>query len=141
MNLQILKFGKVAHKETLTLAHRYTERLRKPWQAEIKIVKESFELDCSNKSIFFIGLTEEAKTYSTKELWKKLDRQVSNPSIKSICFVIGGPYGIPSEVKKQMNELISLSPLTFTSDLALLLLSEQLYRIYSLVQGKDYHHE
>jgi len=58
-----------------------------------------------------------------------------------ICFIIGGPGGLHDTVLQKMNKKISLSRLTFTHELALLIFFEQLYRGFSILEGKKYHRE
>ena len=59
---------------------------------------------------------------------------------RKIVFVIGGPFGLTPEVKARATLLWSLSPLTFTHELARLLLCEQLYRALNFNAGGSYHH-
>ncbi|MDQ7032647.1 MAG: 23S rRNA (pseudouridine(1915)-N(3))-methyltransferase RlmH [Desulfonauticus sp.] len=59
---------------------------------------------------------------------------------KTPCFVIGGPYGHNESIKQRAQHLISLSPLTFTHDLAYILLLEQIYRALTIIIKHPYHH-
>lgn len=54
-------------------------------------------------------------------------------------FVIGGPEGLSSEIKKLARFRWSLSPLTFTNQMARLILIEQLYRAVEIERGSPYH--
>ena len=57
-----------------------------------------------------------------------------------LSFVIGGAEGLPSELKKiGKNQIISLSSMTFTHQLARLFLSEQIYRATEIRKGSAYH--
>jgi 23S rRNA (pseudouridine1915-N3)-methyltransferase len=58
-----------------------------------------------------------------------------------LVFVIGGAFGLSQEVRKRAGEIISLSKMTMPHELCLLLLSEQLYRAFSIIAGTDYHHK
>ena len=58
---------------------------------------------------------------------------------RKIVFVIGGPYGLAPEVKQRADLLWSLSKLTFTHELARLLLFEQLFRATNILHGGSYH--
>lgn len=64
-----------------------------------------------------------------------------NQSIRHIVFVIGGPYGFSEQIYKRANLKLSLSKMTFTHQMIRLFLVEQLYRAFSILQGKPYHHE
>ena len=83
---------------------------------------------------FNILLSEEGKLFNSIEFANYLGK-----IDKKIVFVIGGPYGLSNEVKKEANLLLSLSPLTFTHELARLLLSEQLFRASNILAGGNYH--
>ena len=82
-----------------------------------------------------VVLSEEGKLFSTSDFaafLKKCDSRV--------VFVVGGPFGLAPEVKRRADLLWSLSPLTFTHELARLLLAEQLYRTLNFNAGGNYHH-
>lgn len=56
-----------------------------------------------------------------------------------IAFLIGGPLGFSEAVLHNCQETLSLSRLTFTHEIARLLLLEQLYRAATIVAGEPYH--
>lgn len=58
---------------------------------------------------------------------------------EKVTVVIGGPYGLPEELKRRADLLLSLSPMTTTHDLALVFFLEQLFRAFSIAQGTGYH--
>jgi len=58
----------------------------------------------------------------------------------SIDFVIGGSFGVSAEVKETAKGSIALSKMTLTHEMARLLFLEQLYRAYTILKGKEYHH-
>ena len=59
---------------------------------------------------------------------------------QDVDFVIGGPYGIAPAVVARAQWRWSLSPLTFTHELARLLWWEQMYRAFSILHQRAYHH-
>jgi len=58
---------------------------------------------------------------------------------RSLSFVIGGAEGLSQAVKLRANRRLSLSQMTFTHELARLLLLEQIYRGFTILKGKRYH--
>jgi len=56
-----------------------------------------------------------------------------------VVFVIGGPDGLPEEVKARAELLMSLSRMTFTSQMARVILAEQIYRALTIIRGVGYH--
>ena len=81
-----------------------------------------------------VALSEEGKEFTSvkfAEVLGKFDRKV--------VFVIGGPYGLAPEIRAKADLLWSLSRLTFTHELARLLLFEQLFRAVNILHGGGYH--
>ena len=60
-------------------------------------------------------------------------------SLKRLVFVIGGPDGLSQEVRSRSHRVISLSSMTFSHEIARLLLLEQIYRAFTLVHRIPYH--
>lgn len=56
-----------------------------------------------------------------------------------ISFVLGGPDGIGSEVLEIVEKRISLSRLTFSHEMARVILLEQIYRAFGIMRGTPYH--
>jgi 23S rRNA (pseudouridine1915-N3)-methyltransferase len=56
-----------------------------------------------------------------------------------LCFVIGGPRGLPQEVLDLVDERISLGPQTMAHQLARVVLLEQLFRATRILAGEPYH--
>ena len=56
-----------------------------------------------------------------------------------IVFVIGGSNGFGDEVLRMCHARLSLSPLTFTHQMARVLLLEQIYRAYRIINNEPYH--
>lgn len=87
------------------------------------------------KNNIIISLSEEGKQFNSIELTSLL----LNFKNKKIIFLIGDADGISSDVKKQSDLLLSLSPLTFPHELARLILLEQIYRALSISSNSPYH--
>lgn len=60
-------------------------------------------------------------------------------SLKRLVFVLGGPDGLSQEVRSRSHRVISLSSMTFSHEIARLLLLEQIYRAFTLVHRIPYH--
>jgi 23S rRNA (pseudouridine1915-N3)-methyltransferase len=84
-----------------------------------------------------ILLDERGKQLSSKGLAGKLaDWQGDG---RDLCFVIGGPDGVPDVCRQRADLTWSLSQLTLPHGLARVLFAEQLYRAHSLHTGHPYH--
>ena len=82
-----------------------------------------------------VALCEEGQTYDSLAFARRLEGSGS----ERLAFVIGGADGLDPAIKAQATWRLSLSPMTFPHELALLLLLEQLYRALSIQQGGPYH--
>ena len=82
-----------------------------------------------------IVLTEEGKHFSSILFAKYLNAFGS----QRLAFVIGGANGLSTEIKTSAHLQLSLSPMTFPHEIALLLLVEQIYRATTIVQAGPYH--
>ena len=96
---------------------------------------KSFNIDNIQFNTIIICLSEEGESFSSIELTSLL-LKFKNKKIK---FLIGDADGIPSDIKKKSNLLLSLSPLTFPHELARLILLEQIYRAISISNNSPYH--
>ena len=85
-----------------------------------------------------LGLWEKGQLYSSMEFAVKLQK-LENQNRK-LCFIVGGPFGLSDDILKKCNHLVSLSPMTWTQELARILLMEQLYRAYCIIDNRPYHH-
>lgn len=93
-----------------------------------------------NSGDYVILLDEKGKQLNSVRFAQDL-QELMNQSHKQIIFVVGGPYGFSEEIYQRANRKISLSEMTFTHQMVRLFLTEQLYRAFSILQGKPYHHE
>lgn len=87
---------------------------------------------------YVIALDGRGKTLSSEELAQQLSVLALHGKSK-IAFVLGGPYGLSSKVLKRANLTLSLSALTFTHQMARLILLEQLYRAFKIMRNEPYH--
>ena len=87
---------------------------------------------------FVIPMCIEGKQLDSVELSEKIsDIAVSGDS--SICFIIGGSYGLADSIKQKAGLKLSMSRMTFPHQLARVMLLEQVYRAFKISQGGTYH--
>ncbi|MCF0218779.1 MAG: 23S rRNA (pseudouridine(1915)-N(3))-methyltransferase RlmH [Muribaculaceae bacterium] len=91
-------------------------------------------------SDYVMLLDERGKALSSMEFADTLEN-LGNRSVRRLALVIGGPYGFSDDVYARANTKLSLSRMTFTHDMARLIIAEQLYRAVSILKGLPYHHE
>jgi 23S rRNA (pseudouridine1915-N3)-methyltransferase len=84
-----------------------------------------------------VALEVLGKPWSTEQLAEQAERwQMSG---QDVALLVGGPEGLAPECKQRANQQWSLSPLTLPHPMVRILLSEQVYRAWSLIQGHPYH--
>jgi len=58
---------------------------------------------------------------------------------EKLAFALGSSHGFDPDLKKEIPEHMSLSPMTFPHELSRVMFLEQLYRAFTIIRGKDYH--
>lgn len=88
-----------------------------------------------------IALDERGKELSSPQLAQWIQDKFDASFVKQMSFVVGGPYGLHEEVRKQADLVWSLAKGVYPSDLAWVMVWEQLYRASSILRNTSYHHE
>ena len=78
-----------------------------------------------------------SKQYSSEKFAEKISGCMQENS--TITFIVGGSYGVSEKVKAAANEKISFSEMTFPHNLFRIMLLEQIYRAFTILNGKSYH--
>ncbi len=137
--IKIFSIGKTKESWLLNALSEYEKRLRPIMPIEWIFAKNNAHLDLFlEKQGSFIALTPGAKQLSSEEFTENLYRWLEENSSR-LAFVIGGAEGIPSEILQKASCCLSLSKLTFTHQIARLLLVEQIYRATEIDKGSGYH--
>lgn len=93
-----------------------------------------------NPDDFVVLLDEKGKEFSSVEFASFIQQRM-NSGIKTIVFIIGGPFGFAPVIHKRANVILSLSKLTFSHQIVRILFMEQLYRAFTIIKNEPYHHE
>ncbi len=141
MRIVILAVGKLRDPWVAAGCAEYMQRLR------VRLPVEMVELRRENELLLRLPprfacwvLDEKGAQPSSRELSTRLG-QAMHSGQKGIALCIGGPDGLPAELVKRADYLLSLSRLTLPHRLARLLLLEQLYRAASILAGEPYHRD
>ncbi|MBE5744387.1 MAG: 23S rRNA (pseudouridine(1915)-N(3))-methyltransferase RlmH [Clostridiales bacterium] len=111
---------------------------QEPSQGEIlEILKREGEEIKKHLSGYVIALAIEGEKVSSESFSKKI--QAIKDKQGEITFIIGGSYGIDSSVKALSNEKISFSAMTFPHTLMRVILVEQIYRAFTIMEDGKYH--
>ncbi|MBY0345255.1 MAG: 23S rRNA (pseudouridine(1915)-N(3))-methyltransferase RlmH [Neisseriaceae bacterium] len=84
-------------------------------------------------------LDEHGENWTSMQLAKMLAKW--QEASEDICFVIGGADGMTTTVKSRADKKIQLSAMTLPHGMVRVLLAEQLYRAYAILNGHPYHRE
>jgi 23S rRNA (pseudouridine1915-N3)-methyltransferase len=157
MNIKLIAIGKTDHKNLQALIEEYQKRLSFYIKFEldiipdIKNVKNLSEEQQKEKegelilaklspTDFLILLDENGKSYTSIGFANELQKKM-NTGIKTLVYVIGGPYGFSETVYQKAQQKISLSEMTFSHQMVRLFFIEQVYRGFTILKNEPYHHQ
>ncbi|MEQ1606493.1 MAG: 23S rRNA (pseudouridine(1915)-N(3))-methyltransferase RlmH [Pyrinomonadaceae bacterium] len=148
MKFRFVWIGKTKDKHCRALQDEYLQRLSHFVKCEVVEVRDSAPhetkeiegkriLEKLNQSSFVCLLDVLGRKISSHDLAKEVEKWQNNGT-KEISFVIGGADGISNEVAARADNMLSLSFLTFTHEMARVIVMEQLYRAYTIIKGFPY---
>ena len=148
MKFKFIWVGKTKNKNFAALQDEYLQRLSHFVKTEIVEIRDSAPhegkdiegkriLEKLNQNSFVCLLDVTGRGVSSPELALEIEKW-QNAGHKEISFVIGGPDGIAREVAESASLVLSLSFLTFTHEMARVVMLEQLYRAYTIIRGFPY---
>ncbi len=129
MRLYIIAVGKPT-REYSAVINEYEQRLGKYCSFSVKEVKNDKELLALKLKGTIVALDKAGKQMSSEALANWLGKQ------QDVTFVIGGPEGLPP-LKADIT--LAFSPMTFPHQLARLMLTEQIYRAFTILKNEKYH--
>lgn len=147
--IKIICVGKIKEKFYKEAIEEYQKRLTKYTKIEIIEVKDEANTEKAlkiegerilskiNQNDYIITLDINGKPLTSLELASTLDKWLMQKS--TIVFIIGGSYGLSTEVKKRSNYSLSFSNLTFPHQLFRVILLEQIYRSFKINFNESYH--
>ncbi len=95
-------------------------------------------LNSISKGSSVISMCIEGKQLTSPELAKKLGDITLNGK-SSVDFIIGGSWGLSDEVKAKSDFKLSMSKMTFPHQMARVVLTEQIYRAFEILNNGKYH--
>ena len=157
MNIKLIAIGKTDNKNLQLLIEEYQKRLSFYIKFDLEIIpdiknvknlSESQQKEKEGELILakisstdqLILLDENGKTFSSIAFSEELQKKM-NAGIKTLVFVIGGPYGFSESLYAKANRKISLSLMTFSHQMVRLFFIEQLYRSFTILKNEPYHHQ
>ena len=158
MRITLITVGKIKEKYLRDAIAEYSKRLSRYCKLEIVEVadektpdqaSEAAEENIRNKEgerilkhirddMYVITLEIGGKMLSSEEFADKIN-SLGLQGKSSIAFVIGGSIGLGKEVLRRSDYALSFSKMTFPHQLMRVILLEQVYRGYRIINGEPYH--
>ena len=158
MNIRIICVGKLSEKFYIDAATEYIKRLSGYCNLEVIELKEYRLPDGPSDTQIALGLDKERAAINEKipagalivalsvdgremdsgGLAEFLSARALNGQSR-LCFIIGGSYGLNADALSSADVRLSLSKMTFPHSLARVVLLEQLYRAFKIMEGGKYH--
>ena len=108
-------------------------------ERELILIKEGKRIEEKiPKGAYVVSLCVEGKQESSEGMAELLTA-VANEGWSHIVFIIGGSFGLSEDIKKLSKKRLSFSKMTFPHQLMRVILSEQIYRAFTIIEGKTYH--
>ncbi len=109
-------------------------------ETEVKKREAEMVLYALDKNDYLVLLDERGKQISSEALANFIQSR-ANESTKKLVFLIGGAFGVDTQLMQRANYQWSLSQLVFPHQLVRLILAEQVYRACSILRNEKYHHQ
>ena len=158
MNISIICVGRVKEKFLRDAINEYSKRISKFSSINIiEVDDEETPANASEKEMLAIlekegnrilsKISDTSFVYTLEIEGKKMSSEQFAKSIETlciegkskICFVIGGSLGLSEAVKKRSDRSLSFSDMTFPHQLMRVILLEQIYRSFKIINNEPYH--
>lgn len=140
MKIRLLMLGKTRRAEMRAVLDEYAKRIQRACPLEMAEVRDADaaikRLD-ADRSARALLLDAGGKQYDSETFAKWLSEQ-RDRGIREIIFVCGDADGFPENLRQRVPEKLSLSSMTYSHELARVMLAEQLYRAFAILSGSPY---
>lgn len=109
-----------------------TAQIEKALEKEAELIREQTKIG------FNIAMCVEGKELSSEQLAQKLEG-LGTSGISTVNFIVGSSFGLAESLKRGCDLKMSMSPMTFPHSLARVMLFEQVYRAFSIINNSKYH--
>jgi len=137
LNIKIVLEAKLKESFFKQGVFEYQKRLL--GRVEVVEVANISEYIKNKPNSYKITLEIEGKQMESEKFAYKLREIEQDGFYNEILFLIGGAFGLEDDVRKQSDFKLSLSKMTFLHQEAVLILIEQIYRAYKILNNEPYH--
>ena len=140
MKIRLLMLGKTRGGEAGTMLSEYVKRIGWSCPIEVNDVRDGEaaikKLD-ANRAATALLLDAGGKTYDSVAFAKWIG-ELRDRGTREVIFVCGDADGFPDELRERVKQKISLSMMTYSHELARVMLAEQIYRAFAILSGSPY---
>ena len=141
MMIHLVMLGKTRRAEVRILLGDYAARIRRFAAVQVTELREDSaaslrKLDLDSSAT--IVLLDDAGKPQTSAQFAHWLGEVRDRGARELIFLCGGPEGFPEALRRRATQRLSLSSLTFSHELARVMLAEQLYRAFATLAGHPY---
>jgi 23S rRNA (pseudouridine1915-N3)-methyltransferase len=140
MRLRLLMLGKTRRPELRSIFDDYVKRISHASLIEVNEVRDAGaaikRLDADRAATALL-LDAGGKPQDSESLARWLAEQ-RDRGTREIIFICGDADGFPESLRKRVTQRLSLSPMTYSHELARVMLAEQLYRAFAILSGSPY---
>ncbi len=140
MKIRLLLLGKTRRPELCALLDEYMKRVSRSCPIELTEVRDAAaavrKLD-ANRAATAVLLDAGGKSYDSLAFGKWLGEH-RDRGTRELIFVCGDADGFPAELRERVKQKVSLSAMTFSHELARVMLAEQIYRAFAILSGSPY---
>ncbi len=158
MRITVIAVGKVKEKFYRDALSEYEKRLSKYCKLNVLEVADEKTPDQASDTVtaqilskegdrirnlipkdsLVIVLAIEGKKYDSVDFAGMIQKNTVS-GVSHITFIIGGSLGVEESIKKENPQMISFSDMTFPHQLMRVILLEQIYRAFRIINGEPYH--
>lgn len=146
MKITLIVVGKLKERFLVEGVAEYLKRLRKFATVEVREISEQRTVEEEGHKLLslvpqnsWLCVLDVAGAPLTSEDFAAKIAALALDGVSNLAFVIGGAFGLSDELRRASDFRLSLSQMTFTHQLARLILAEQIYRAFKINRNEPYH--
>jgi 23S rRNA (pseudouridine1915-N3)-methyltransferase len=140
MMIRLLMLGKTRRPELRAILDDYVKRIGRSNKVEVTEVRDGEaavrKLEADRAATAF--LLDAGGKAMTSEVFAKWIGELRDRGTREMIFVCGDADGFPEVVREYVKHKISLSGMTYSHELARVMLAEQIYRAFAILSGSAY---
>jgi len=141
MKIHLVMVGRTRRPEIRGLLDDYAARIRRFADVQFTELREDSAVSRRKLSLdpsATVVLLDDASKPQTSAQFARWLGETRDRGVREIVFLCGGAEGFPDALRRRAAQEFSLSPLTFSHELARVMLAEQLYRAFAILSGHPY---